>query len=356
MRKIWTLEKLKIEALKYKNRSSFQKGSRGAYFAAAKNKLLEQICSHMPRRLDQSSKNHPMFKWTDEVLKQEALKYKTKSEFKNKSPKQYKSAYRRNILDAICTHMPKRVIKCGEDNASFKWTYEMLKLEALKYNTKDEFRKKSNGAYQTGKKRGLLDDICPHMPKFNRKRGEQHYCFKWTNEMLQDEALKYNTRSDFQKNSRKAYDIAHKRKILDSICSHMKASGNSSKPELELFDIIKAIYPKAQKLRVAAKRNQSLVEGKPHIHGFDIDIYIPELRKGLEHNGRYWHSVEGLARSRENWPLEDLINYNQIKSDYFLNKHGISILHIDGEDWKNNREDCIKRCLEFLNTEQKKVA
>jgi hypothetical protein len=45
---------------------------------------------------------------------------------------------------------------------------------------------------------------------------------KWTYEMLAAEAQKYTNRGDFYKNSRKAYDVAHKRGILDEICSHMK--------------------------------------------------------------------------------------------------------------------------------------
>lgn len=291
-------------------------------------------------------------KWTFEKLQKEALKHKSRSSFLKGCNKAYRAALKMGVLNEICTHMPIHVDQSGSNNPSFKWTDCKLEDEALKYSTKKEFREKSNGAYQTIKKRGLLNKLCSHMPK-RSSVGEKHYAYKWTIEKLQAEALKYDNRSDFQENSRKAYNIAHNRKLLDQICSHMKVSSNASKPELQLFDIIKHIFPKAQKLKITCKRNQSLIEGKPHIHGFDLDIYIPELRKGIEFNGKYWHSVDGLKRSREHWPEEDLINYHQIKSEYFGHNHDIEILHIDGEDWKNNKQNCVNRCLEFLGVESK---
>jgi hypothetical protein len=39
--------------------------------------------------------------------------------------------------------------------------------------------------------------------------------------MLSNEALKYNTRVDFKNGSPKAYDASRSRKILDNVCSHM---------------------------------------------------------------------------------------------------------------------------------------
>jgi uncharacterized protein (DUF2132 family)/predicted GIY-YIG superfamily endonuclease len=43
---------------------------------------------------------------------------------------------------------------------------------------------------------------------------------KWTDEMLHSDALKYNHRSDWQKNS-SGYQIADRRNLLDSCCQHM---------------------------------------------------------------------------------------------------------------------------------------
>ena len=43
----------------------------------------------------------------------------------------------------------------------------------------------------------------------------------WTKEKCQEEALKYESRSEFYKNSISAYKSSNNNKWLDEICSHM---------------------------------------------------------------------------------------------------------------------------------------
>ena len=47
MKKIWTKEKCKEEALKYDNRTSFRINSISAYRKSNDNNWLDEICSHM---------------------------------------------------------------------------------------------------------------------------------------------------------------------------------------------------------------------------------------------------------------------------------------------------------------------
>ena len=46
-----------------------------------------------------------------------------------------------------------------------KWTDDMIKIEAKKNYTRNEFRKCSESAYKIAIKRGILDDVCSHMIK-----------------------------------------------------------------------------------------------------------------------------------------------------------------------------------------------
>ena len=46
-----------------------------------------------------------------------------------------------------------------------KWTMEKLTAEARKYQSRQDFRKASHGAYQSAYKIGALDEICAHMPR-----------------------------------------------------------------------------------------------------------------------------------------------------------------------------------------------
>jgi hypothetical protein len=378
----WTDEELAEEAKKYKTRSEFQDKNASAYNASLKREISDKICSHM---------EYLHHYWTNEELAEEALKYKTKSEFKNNNPSAYGTAHKRKISDKICKHMPKEARRHGADNPAFKWTHEKLKAEALKYKTRSEFQKNSKGAYQSAFSKHVLDEICSHMEILHQSwseerlvqealryktRGEfqneshnaymsacrkgildkicphmEYVCYPWTDEELAEEALKYETRGQFQKNSPNTYQAARSRKILNKICPHMKTLSGSSTQEIELCNIIKSIYPKAHTLRKRSKKSEILIKGKPHIHGFEIDIYVPELNCGIEFDGTYWHSFDRMRKSKKRklWPDEDIKNYHEIKDSYFLSK-GIKILHIKEEDWDKNKQACIDKCLEFLRT------
>lgn len=334
----WTLEELRALAAAHNTKSEFRAANGGAYLAAWKMGVLSEICSHMEqRRLDGAS--NPSFRWTSEDLHKAAMAYKTRSEFKAKNSRAYNVAHKRGLLDEICQHMIKKEV-------SKRIPDEVLLAEAAKYNTKKEFKSANLNAYSLCVKRKLIDKACAHMAKIDRS-GPNHHNYKYSNEDLAREALKYSTRIAFFTKSSKKYNIAQLRGILEQICQHMKKPGTMSMPEVDLFNIIKEKYPKAQRFRDSKAR----VEGKPLIKGFDIDIYVPELRKGIEFDGTYWHSVAGLKRSRRDWPDTDLLNYHNIKDAYFRSKN-IELLHIKEEEWDSDRNICIVKCLEFLALEK----
>lgn len=118
-----------------------------------------------------------------------------------------------------------------------------------------------------------------------------------------------------------------------------------SLPETVLFDSIKEKYPSTKRLRECNVK----IKDKPHIKGFEIDIFIPHLNKGIEFDGKYWHSYKGLRRSRGHWPDEDVLNYHEIKDKYYLSK-GIKILHVREIDWIIDSKSCIDKCLLFLES------
>lgn len=285
----WTDELLREEALKYDTRNSFSKNNRSAYYTSIKRGILDDICSHMSNR----------FYWTEDILREEALKYNTRIEFNRGNDKAYRASIKMGILDDICKHMLRlgnlykrfvyiiefedksvyigltsnldrrklehisnssnrninelisnnfeftfnsdNVLYSAEDaielecflvneykergynvlniakagglgGNNIKWTKELLIKEALRYDTKIKFYKNSRGAYDSASRLCILDEICKHMSaKF----------IKWTPDMLREEALKHKTRKDFLKNGRGAYIASKRRGILDDVCSHM---------------------------------------------------------------------------------------------------------------------------------------
>lgn len=55
-------------------------------------------------------------------------------------------------------------------NARVKWTEASVREEAKKYNTRKEFNKGNQSAYQAARKLEILDAVCAHMEKVKRGR------------------------------------------------------------------------------------------------------------------------------------------------------------------------------------------
>ena len=291
----WSFEECEKEALKYSLKKDFQSHSNIAFQIASKNKWLEEICSHM------TEVKKPHKYWTKERCTEEALKYKHRNDFSIHCNSAYSSAQKNNWLDEICKHMTfqgnemfryvysftfsdgsvyfgltndynrriidhksdpfskvfKHIKLTGEDpifnlitpnlvateiaqklekklikeyfekgykvlnidkgggigGSTLKWTKEKCKIEALKYNTRGEYQKSLS--YSTAHKKGWLNDICDHMFEPKKPHGF------WTKERCIEEANKYKSKADFRTHSSAAYSKAEKNKWLKEICKHM---------------------------------------------------------------------------------------------------------------------------------------
>ena len=62
-------------------------------------------------------------------------------------------------------------------NERIKWTKELVQDEAIKYNTRVEFQKKSANAYEAARRNGWLDDVTGHMIKLKREQNFEN-CVK----------------------------------------------------------------------------------------------------------------------------------------------------------------------------------
>lgn len=127
-----------------------------------------------------------------------------------------------------------------------------------------------------------------------------------------------------------------------------KCANCESEAEKELFEKMKSYFPTAKK-----HRSKVHIKNKSFIKRFEIDIFITELSKGIEFDGKYYHSFERMRKdkSKRLWSDDDIHNYHKIKDDWFASK-GIRILHIKEEDWIKNKQACIDKCLAFLSNSQ----
>lgn len=186
---------IRNEALKYKSRNEFKNKSGRLYGKARRYNVIDEVCSHMELKIK------PANYWTKETIKSEALKYNTKVEFGNESYGAYQRASKLGILDEVCSHM--KVV-------TLKWDYESAKNEALKYNSKYEFSKNSNSAYNWSLRNGFLEEFSSHMTG-----GKKKAKVDWTMDELKNEAKKYKIRSQLNKYNKSAYRYASKHNLLN---------------------------------------------------------------------------------------------------------------------------------------------
>lgn len=109
-----------------------------------------------------------------------------------------------------------------------KWTLEKLQEEANKYETRSEFRENSKGAYLKANKLKITDKLFENHSNngYSTKRFKNGY---WTNEKIQEEINKCKNRTDFWNNV-PLYKAASKRNIIDISFKNKDNNGYSKKP------------------------------------------------------------------------------------------------------------------------------
>jgi len=192
----WTLDTCREDALKYKTKKQWREKSTG-YDIAIKNGWEDACCDHMIRNRN----------WTIETCKEEALKYKTRQEWK-KNRVGYDAAQKNGWLEECCAHM-RDVIK-----PSGYWTLDKCKEDGLKYKTRIEWKKCHPHVYRITCRNGWIEECCVHMEKITLPRGY------WTFEKCKEDALKYKTKIEWRANS-PGYDAAVRKEWYKECCTHM---------------------------------------------------------------------------------------------------------------------------------------
>ena len=136
------------ESKKYSTRTEFKKKSGNAYDSARNNNWLDEF-----HWLGNNSTKHPKGYWKNkDNMMNEAKKYSSKEEFKNGNLTAFLAAYKYGYIDKMEWLVKQKQHKWGY------WDYKNIKNEAIKYETKTEFFKGNQTAYRAALKLGIIDD------------------------------------------------------------------------------------------------------------------------------------------------------------------------------------------------------
>ena len=109
-------------------------------------------------------------KWTLESCKKEALKYKNPTEWIKGSNSSYNMAMRNKWLSKIYFLIGWEV----KDPKEVIYTYDICKIEALKFDTRSNWRLGSKASYDAACRNGWLDDLARHMKTPSKNTSNKH--------------------------------------------------------------------------------------------------------------------------------------------------------------------------------------
>ena len=120
----------------------------------AYNSALEYKWINKMPWLDQNNRNLPKGYWKNkDNIMKEARKYTSKEDFKKGNLTAFLAAHRYGFIDEMDWMVKQKQHKNGY------WNYKHIEEEALKYDTKTEFFKGNQTAYRAALKLGIIDDF-----------------------------------------------------------------------------------------------------------------------------------------------------------------------------------------------------
>ena len=99
-----------------------------------------------------------------------------------------------------------------------------------------------------------------------------------------------------------------------------------SKPEIEIQIFIRTFFNK-----------KIITNTRKIINPYELDIYIPSLKKAIEFNGLYWH-----------YHSDHFVPGKHAKKSNLCRKKGIKLLHIREDLWIKNPEKMKQLIQKFL--------
>lgn len=190
----------KVKYVNYKTKVLIICPIHGDFLQAPVNHLRGKECP-------KCAKNNATMKitfWTYDLCYEEAHKYTYRGDFKKGSPTAYSVSRRNNWLDDY------RWLKTINKPNGY-WTKERVFEEARKYTMKYLFSKGCRGAYGAAERNGWLDEmIWFDKPDSNKAR-------IWSRETVFAFAKKFNTKADFRKANKGAYNVAWRNGWLEQM-------------------------------------------------------------------------------------------------------------------------------------------
>lgn len=111
-----------------------------------------------------------------------------------------------------------------------------------------------------------------------------------------------------------------------------KCARQQSKPETQIYDFVKNLYPDA------VHGIRGLLKNK----GFQLDIYVPSLRKAIEFDGYRWHKSEFAIKKNQ--------YERDARKDRECEEIGVSLLRVCSLQFEENPGIVLDNIKDFLSS------
>ena len=268
-------------------------------------------------------------KWTYESCLEEAKKYTSVKEFRKFSP----SAYSKSCKESWITKYTWLVRQKLRNNS---WDEKSCFNEAKKYKTTTDFRKKCVSAYDVARRNGWIDNYdWMEIITINHKN-------TWTKDKCIEESKKYNTKSEFWKHSRSAYNAANKNKWLSEFVwlrQGDKWAYDSCLEEAKKYTTLTEFQKKCGGAYNKARKKGWLndytwFEIKWQVK-WNYDTCLEEAKKYNSRTEFSNNNVSAYDVARKNGWLND---YTWFEQKYFYNENKLSLLEsVDLENMSDHQ-------------------
>ena len=123
----FTFEECKARGQKYSKRSEWKREDYPTYYIASKRGWIDEILKQ-GERFGNSKQRY----WTEERIREKALMFNSRAEFREKEPAACQQAYKMGIMDEVCAHM-KRLWK------PLDYDVEIIKRKIEEYENLSDF-------------------------------------------------------------------------------------------------------------------------------------------------------------------------------------------------------------------------
>lgn len=231
VKKYWDKDKCIEEALKYKTKKDFYNFSLNVYKRCLRNKWLDEMCSHMMICGNRYKRCIYVWEFEDKSA-YIGLTYNLNNRIRRHMVEKTSSVYKhlkkfkgdcKQLTDYIDIEKAQNeeiyyirfyknnnwnVLNISKGGGLGTFESDLTKQEceniALKYISKYDFRKNEKKVYNLICRKNWLDEVCKHM--INRKNRSSY----WTYDKCENEAIKYNSRTEFSNNCSPAYKNSFK--------------------------------------------------------------------------------------------------------------------------------------------------